>query len=272
MIEGLPVAVVSDDVNNPEAVAGCLLLRAHGIPVHAQILVTNDVSDGFMPIVDFSNKYRRILERFESGLHVSLFSGEFPHDLRGRLGDRGSFHRLLHWTEELGKLSRLLGKSLDSVISYVIEKDNPYIQQEIRRQMWLHEKLIGPVTYASPHHGIHFIDTFERAYSTVLSDFGVPHRRAAQYRRLPTSGSFLRFYDRFNNEPNLTEDMVIDGLRDIAQAGVPTEICLHVGNSRYGKRQVEVFTSRRVLDVLHTFALGMPHHIIADMDKARRVR
>lgn len=257
MVERPKVAFVCDDANTLEAV-----LRAKSLPVavHASTIVTDD-PEFPLGVRKFVERYGDELEDMETGLHLSWFSGKFPNNKRKLFGRNGSLLTTLTRIEKLKKRSSRLGWAAAYLANARFEPFRSDLANETLRQVEIARDLFGSVPYITPHFGIWKWNFLYEEYHKTAHALGIPHRGATKYNRLKVHDHQLIFHDTLNHR-GVTADEVFGALRNIRKRGIPTEICWHFGDRRYGQQQTEAFLDERVQRELAKFDVMMPHKIL----------
>lgn len=267
MIERPKVAFVCDDANSLEAV-----LRAKSLPVaiHASVIVTDD-PEFPMGVRKFAAKYSGELKDMEPGLHLSLFTGRFPDNRHNLFGAKGWLLSTLKRIEKLKKRDPRLGWGAAALANSRFEKYGDDIANEIVRQVGIAEEIFGRVPYIAPHFGLWNWSLLYREYHRTAHALGIPHRGAKKYSRLQVHDNQMVFHDSLNHK-GVTADEVFGALRNIRKRGMPTEVCWHFGDVRYGQQQADAFLDTRVQKELGRLQVMMPHDILSPDDQGHELR
>lgn len=258
MAERLKVAFVCDDANSLEAV-----LRSKSIPaaVHASVIVTDDPSFP-MGVRKFAAKFGSELKDMEPGLHLSLFTGKFPDNANNLFGSRGRLLPVLKRIEKLKRRGSRLGWAAALVANSRFEDYSDDIAKEIIRQADIADEIFGCVPYMAPHFGLWNWGFLYREYHRTAHALGIPHRGATKYNRLQVHDNQMVFHDSLNHR-GVNADEVFGALQNIRKRGIPTEVCWHFGDRKYGQQQTDTFMDPRVQQELGRLRVMMPHDILS---------
>lgn len=248
------LAVVSDDFNTLHALEEAE--RLPHIPIHASVIVTDESS-----VRPFVKKYRQRLEKFEPGVHINFFEGNFLSDRHVLFGESGRLHTALHRIEHVRRNIPVVSSLYDWFYTADLAKFIPDIKDEQNRQIDEGYRLFGRVPYVTYHFGMHFSSLLNRLFEEVASERGIPYRRADHYAAAPArKTAHLSFLDDVNF-PGVTPEIMHTTLKYAHQKRKPAELCVHLGGA-YGYEQVHALRDARVSTMLTNFTLAMPHDII----------
>lgn len=253
------LAVVCDDANSLRTI-----IRAQSLPfpVHMSVIATDDPAFR-MGVRELALRYKDDMASGEPGLHLSWLTGNFPKRTGNLFGPHGLTHQALHTIEKARNKSKCLGRVIAKEYGTILYRFTPDIQAEMVRQIQIIGELFGNVPYITYHHGIHHFPFLYELYHRQADALGIPHRGAAKYNRLPFEGGRLIFHDRLNHK-GVTPDEFNASLLGILHRGLDTELCVHLGNTWYGRAQTLAFTDERVRKTLLGFHIMMPHEILRE--------